>query len=276
MAEIYSGNNRAGGSTAKAAYGGAGGSYDSRGAGSGGQGGTYGSAGRSSGSQGGIYGSAGRSSGSQGGNYVGSGGYGGGGSGTSRGGGYRGGQSGDRGSSGAGYRGQGGRQDTGLPEKPHQILDPNTYVNTAEDVIKTLRSTRRSLLTTSKIRNLLSMISSLYDEVRRDRSEKLTQEQKNRIQYIRLHFAYEAGRDNDVKAFVTEADIFAHIKDIGDDRQRFLLFCRYMEALVAYHRFHGGKEWTNEGFSGGMKNAASKKGMAEKLAQEDEICLRKS
>lgn len=216
MAEAYSGNNRSAGIGARAAYGGTGGS----------QGSGYGSAGRSSGSQSSGY-------------YGASGGYGGV---ASRGGGYRQGQGTNRGSSGGGYRGQGGRQDSGMPEKPHKILDPDTYVDTAEDVIKTLRSTRRSLLTTSKIRNLLSMISSLYDEVRRDRREKLTQEQKNRIQYIRLHFAYEAGRDGDVKAFVTEADIFAHIKDIGDDRQRFLLFCRYMEALVAYHRFHGGKE----------------------------------
>jgi CRISPR-associated protein Csm2 len=98
------------------------------------------------------------------------------------------------------------------------------------------------MLTTSKIRNLLSMISSLYDEVRRNTSEKLGREEVSRIQYIRLHFAYEAGRDNKVKEFVQEADIFAHLKDIGESKESFILFCRYMEALVAYHRYHGGKE----------------------------------
>ena len=124
---------------------------------------------------------------------------------------------------------------------PHSKLNDSEYVDKAENVIKKLDSEKR-LLTTSKIRNLLSMISTLYDEVRRERAEKLSDEEQSRIQYIRLHFAYEAGRDNKVKDFVNEADIFAHIRDIGDSKEKFLLFCKYMEALVAFHRFYGGKE----------------------------------
>ena len=124
---------------------------------------------------------------------------------------------------------------------PHVRLDEKTYVDTAEEIIDNLKK-RRMLLTTSKIRNLLSMISTLYDEVRRARRDKLNDVERERIQYIRLHFAYEAGRDEDVKEFVIKADIFEHIKDIGDNKARFILFCRYMEALVAYHRYYGGKE----------------------------------
>ena len=154
------------------------------------------------------------------------------------------GYSGGRGSSYGGGRGYGSRQAGGSPaaSKPHAPLDGKKYVDTAEQVINTLRENRGGLLTTSKIRNLLSMISALYDEVRRERAEKLSDEEQSRIQYIRLHFAYEAGRDNKVKDFVTEADIFAHIRDIGDSKERFLLFCKYMEALVAFHRFYGGRE----------------------------------
>ena len=124
---------------------------------------------------------------------------------------------------------------------PHSKLNDSEYVDKAENVIKKLDSEKR-LLTTSKIRNLLSMISSLYDEVRRSTSEKLSAEAMSQIQYIRLHFAYEAGRDLKVKDFVNEADILAHIKDIGDNKGQFMVFCRYMEALVAYHRYYGGKE----------------------------------
>ena len=125
--------------------------------------------------------------------------------------------------------------------KPHIQLDADTYVDTAEKVIEGLKK-GGGLLSTSKIRNLLSMISSLYDEVRRERSDKLSKKDQEQIQYIRLHFAYEAGRDSKVKEFVNAADIIAHIKDIGDNKEHFLLFCKYMEALVAYHRYHGGKE----------------------------------
>ena len=152
--------------------------------------------------------------------------------------------SGGRGSSYGQGRGYGGRQGGGslAPVKPHTPLDGKKYVDTAEQVINALKGNRGGLLTTSKIRNLLSMSSTLYDEVRRERAEKLSDEEQSRIQYIRLHFAYEAGRDNKVKDFVNEADIFAHIRDIGDSKEKFLLFCKYMEALVAFHRFYGGKE----------------------------------
>lgn len=126
-------------------------------------------------------------------------------------------------------------------QTPHVKLTDQEYVDRAEAVIKKLDEERK-LLTTSKIRNLLSMISSLYDEVRRSTSDKLTAEAMSQIQYIRLHFAYEAGRDKNVKAFVDEADILRHVRDIGESKAQFMLFCRYMEALVAYHRYHGGKE----------------------------------
>ena len=132
-------------------------------------------------------------------------------------------------------------QQTATRQVLHSKLNDSEYVDKAESVIKKLDSENR-LLTTSKIRNLLSMISSLYDEVRRSTSEKLSAEAMSQIQYIRLHFAYEAGRDPKVKDFVNEADIMAHIKDIGDNKGQFMVFCRYMEALVAYHRYYGGKE----------------------------------
>ena len=115
--------------------------------------------------------------------------------------------SGGRGSSYGQSRGYGSRQGGGspAPEKPHTPLDGKKYVDTAEQVINALKGNRGGLLTTSKIRNLLSMISTLYDEVRRERAEKLSGEDQSRIQYIRLHFAYEAGRDPKVKDFVNEA-----------------------------------------------------------------------
>ncbi len=150
-----------------------------------------------------------------------------------------------------GYRDRNNRNEDGyngdVDMRTHVPLDGKKYVDDAEGVIRKLADKKAEwrdsgLLSTSKIRNLLSMITSLYDEVRRERKETLSEEEQSRIQYIRLHFAYEAGRDTKVKSFVYEADIFSHIQDIGNSKERFLLFCRYMEALVAYHRYYGGKE----------------------------------
>lgn len=154
-------------------------------------------------------------------------------------GGYRGGQGGNR--NGGYNQNRGGAPQQAERTVPHVRLSDKDYVDRAESIIRKLDGENK-LLSTSKIRNLLSMISSLYDEVRRSTSDKLDNEALSRIQYIRLHFAYEAGREDKVKRFVNEADILAHIKDIGDSKEQFMLFCRYMEALVAFHRFVGGKE----------------------------------
>lgn len=142
--------------------------------------------------------------------------------------------------SGGGANTNRGAQQTAV-QTPHVKLTDQEYVDRAEGVILSLKRNRVKL-TTSKIRNFLSMISSLYDEVKRTTSDKLSAEAMSQIQYIRLHVAYEAGRTEEAKAFVDEADILRHIKDIGDSKAQFMLFCRYMEALVAYHRYHGGKE----------------------------------
>ena len=39
-----------------------------------------------------------------------------------------------------------------------------------------------------------------------------------------------------------KAQLLAYIKGIGNSRAEMIRFAHYMEALVAYHRFMGGKE----------------------------------
>lgn len=118
------------------------------------------------------------------------------------------------------------------------------YVDQAEEVIGKLARDKRGniKLTTSKIRNILSMVSEIYNEVIHESGEKLSQESQERIQYLRLRITYEAGREQDVKDFVKNSGLLLMLKKIKNDKSEFLLFCRYIEALVAYHRFQGGKD----------------------------------
>jgi CRISPR-associated protein Csm2 len=54
---------------------------------------------------------------------------------------------------------------------------------------------------------------------------------------------YQAGRlPGHVKPFVDKAGLIEILKEIGTERRNVLLFCKYMEALVAYHRYLGGKD----------------------------------
>ncbi len=44
------------------------------------------------------------------------------------------------------------------------------------------------------------------------------------------------------KEFVEKTKLLEYLKWIGNDRKRLIRFTRYMEALVAFHRYFGGKE----------------------------------
>lgn len=120
------------------------------------------------------------------------------------------------------------------------------YVDYAEKVIKDLGENKKgkagSRLTTTKIRNILSMVSEIYNEVTHIQGDKLSLEMVERIQYLRLRIVYESGRDQDVKNFINKSKLLLVLKNVGDSKRNFLLFCRYMEALVAYHRFYGGRD----------------------------------
>lgn len=119
------------------------------------------------------------------------------------------------------------------------------YVDRAENAIKKLiivdKNDRAKInLTTSKIRNILSLVSDLYNDAQRYRSEELSEDLYNRVQYLKMRMAYEAGRENTVKDFLKAADLLKEINKIGKSKKALLEFCHYMEALVAYHRFYGG------------------------------------
>ena len=128
------------------------------------------------------------------------------------------------------------------------IINETNYVDQAEQVIKGLRNKKddrgRTIppLATSKIRNLLSMTADIYNEVMVLQGDQLTDEIQGRIEYLRMRFIYEAGREPAVKAFVLDAKILDVLKSIKNNKKAYVLFNRYMESLVAFHKFYGGKD----------------------------------
>lgn len=127
------------------------------------------------------------------------------------------------------------------------VINNSNYVETAEKVIKSMIEkdkwgNEKIALSTSKIRNILSMISGLYNDVVMLREDKLSAEFVSRIKYIKMRFAYEAGREKTVKDFIDKAQIFKIMDSINDSTDDLILFCNYMEALVAYHKFYGGSD----------------------------------
>lgn len=127
-------------------------------------------------------------------------------------------------------------------------INTHNYVDVAENVIKKLsqktdkKGNIVQMVTTSKIRNLLAMTADIYNEVMSRDDMELEDDICAKIEYLRVRFIYESGRENKVKDLVVEAEILENLKEIGNSRQKFILFNRYMEALVAFHRFYGGKD----------------------------------
>ncbi|WP_295132099.1 type III-A CRISPR-associated protein Csm2 [uncultured Catenibacterium sp.] len=97
------------------------------------------------------------------------------------------------------------------------------------------------LLTVSQIRNLLAMSADILNEVLEYPEENLSEELLDRVSYLTVRFYYEAGRDEKVKSFIETAKLLPFLKSIKT-RKRYIQYYQYMEALVAFHKYHGGKD----------------------------------
>ena len=129
-------------------------------------------------------------------------------------------------------------------------INESNYVEMAEAKIKELQKSKTSpngrttvsIVSTSKIRGLLSMVSDIYNDVLNETGELLNSDIVARISYMKVHFYYEAGREKLVKEFLETAEIFPLIEAIRGKRSGFILFSRYMEALVAFRKYHVGND----------------------------------
>ena len=133
-----------------------------------------------------------------------------------------------------------------------KIINNENYVDKAESVIKSLTNCTVSngfkeykvkLLSTSQIRNILAMTANIYNEVLLLTEAALTEKIKEQITYLRIRCIYEAGRSGNepVKYFVEKSGILEILPSI-ESRKDYILFSHYMEALVAWRKFLGGKD----------------------------------
>ena len=111
----------------------------------------------------------------------------------------------------------------------------------AERIMRSLMSGGKTV-TTSKIRNLLSLVTDIFNTENIRTEEKLQPESIVKLNLMRVRVAYECGRDDTVKSFVAQTNLLEYLKGISTDRADLIRFAHYMEALVAFHRYFGGKE----------------------------------
>lgn len=102
-------------------------------------------------------------------------------------------------------------------------------------------------LKTNQIRKILTAVNILKNKVdiykiAKSKEKKLDEELQMEIEFLRVNMSYQAGRDNLVREFIEKADLLNMVKDINGDIKAFEKFCKYIEALVAFHKFYGGQD----------------------------------
>lgn len=138
-----------------------------------------------------------------------------------------------------------------LPPETIPRKVPENYVDEAERIMRVLIS-NGTTVTTSKIRNLLSLVTDIYNDESIRTEDKLKPDSVVKLNLMRVRVAYEYGRDNGesvgkdkvypMREFITQAHLREYLKGISTDRADLIRFAHYMEALVAFHRYLGGKE----------------------------------
>ena len=120
----------------------------------------------------------------------------------------------------------------------------------AEAVVKTLncKSDGQIQLTKSQIRKFLAAVNALTNKVAVHRTqsgqtEVLSSAIASEVKYLKVKLAYQAARYRaTVGDFAKKAHIKERIDQIGTDMKKYEEFAHFMEALVAYHKFYGGRD----------------------------------
>lgn len=122
-------------------------------------------------------------------------------------------------------------------------ITKTNYVDIAEKVIgeKLNGKNKKIELTTNKIRNILSITATIYDQVKMKKG-RLTEDEIADLMYLKMKLVYESGREKTVRNFVKAAKLIDYINEIGNNREDLILYCKYIEALVAYHKYYDEKD----------------------------------
>lgn len=113
--------------------------------------------------------------------------------------------------------------------------DPQKLVRIAEDIAKKSLTSGREV-TTSQIRNIFGTVKSL------EAKGKVNSEVISKLVLLKPKLAYAAGRHNNVPGMKVLQTVLSDAIDLVFEKtDRFGMFCGFFEAILAYHKAHGGK-----------------------------------
>ena len=119
----------------------------------------------------------------------------------------------------------------------------------AKEIIKGLKRDKwgNIELTTTQIRKFLAGINGVHNRILAYQGtgkidgDQLPKEIIDELEYIKIRLIYQSGRESKVKDFMRIADLERRIDERGSSKKKFEDFNRFVEGIVAYHKFEGGK-----------------------------------
>lgn len=95
-------------------------------------------------------------------------------------------------------------------------------------------------LTTSKLRSLMEQVNRLHTIAFNSNEEKLSNNFLDELEYLKVKFYYEAGREKSVDEFLKKTLMFPIVDKVikKESRKFFLDYCKYFEALVAFSKYY--------------------------------------
>lgn len=86
----------------------------------------------------------------------------------------------------------------------------------------------------------MEQVNRLYTIVFNTNEEKLSESFLDELEYLKIKFYYEAGRERSVEVFLKKTCMFSIIDRVikKESKKFFLDYCKYFEALVAYSKYY--------------------------------------
>lgn len=130
------------------------------------------------------------------------------------------------------------------------------YVNKAHERIKSLMKNPKDnkiQVTTSQIRKILSAANSINNKLLaleangKIKNDTLPEEIINDCLALKVLIVYQSAREKDskknyVKDFVEKTKLIEELDSVGNSATKLKQYFKYIEALVAYHKFEGGRD----------------------------------
>ena len=128
-------------------------------------------------------------------------------------------------------------------------------VDRAEKAIQSLKRTdihkgNKIGLNPTKIRKFLTAVTSIKNKVeivaagQGSAFKELPDDLALEVKLLKMNILYQAGRDSDIyiEDFIQKSGIVTFIESIGNDYKKFQQFCRYVEALIAFHKYYSSQD----------------------------------